>query len=89
MSKPFPDFSLPEFRHVGPRGRMEMLREYVMTREEGVPPEEVRRLFAELCEISVELFRDSRIFSRFAMDADESMRLLNQQIALVRPEETA
>ena len=89
MPKPFPDFSRPEFRHVGPRGRMEMLREYVMTREEDVPPEEVRRLFAEICEVSVELFRDARIVSRYAMDADESMRLLNQQIALVRPEETA
>ena len=43
----------------------------------------------ELCEISVELFRDARIVSRHAMDPDESMRLLNQQIALVRPEETA
>lgn len=89
MSKPFPDFSLPEFRHVGARGRMEMLREYVMTQAAPVPPDEVRALFAELCEISVELFRDARIVSRYAMDPDESMRLLNTQIALVRPEERA
>ncbi|HJV32925.1 MAG TPA: hypothetical protein VJ694_02755 [Patescibacteria group bacterium] len=89
MSKPFPDFSLPEFRHVGARGRMELLREYVLTRDAPVPPDEVRRLFAELCELSVEMLRDTKIVSRHAMDADDSMRLLNVQIALVQPAESA
>jgi hypothetical protein len=89
MSKPFPDFSSPEFQRVGPRGRLYALREYVMTQEAPVPPEDLRKLFAETCEISVEMLNDTRIVSRHAMEADESMRLLNEQIALVQPEASA
>jgi hypothetical protein len=89
MAKPFPDFSSPEFERVGPRGRLQALREYVLTQDAPVPPEDLRRLFTETCESSVELLRDTRIISGHAMEAGESMRLLNEQIALVQPDASA
>ncbi len=76
MSKPFPDFTAPEFRAIGRRGKLCALREFILDHEGPIPQSEVRRLFAETCKIAADMVSGTDHQDRWSGEnADERLFL--------------